>query len=77
MQCNIDSKGKAVRLAAGIACLVIATMVGAMALAGVFDSGAKIGFIVAGLLLVSGAFMVFEGWSGWCVVRAMGFKTKI
>ena len=28
-------------------------------------------------LLGSGAFMTFEGWSGWCAVRAMGFKTPL
>ena len=33
--------------------------------------------IVAIALLGSGAFMTFEGWSGWCVVRAMGFKTPL
>jgi hypothetical protein len=27
--------------------------------------------------LVGGAFMIFEGVNGWCVVRAMGFKTPI
>jgi hypothetical protein len=24
-----------------------------------------------------GAFMVFEGVKGWCVMRAMGFKTPM
>jgi hypothetical protein len=28
-------------------------------------------------LTAAGAFGVFEGWAGWCVVRAMGFKTRI
>jgi hypothetical protein len=27
--------------------------------------------------LLGGAFMIFEGVNGWCVVRAMGFKTPI
>jgi len=28
-------------------------------------------------LLAGGALGVFEGWSGWCVARAMGFWTPI
>ena len=28
-------------------------------------------------LIVLGAFQIFEGWAGWCVVRAMGFKTRL
>jgi len=27
--------------------------------------------------MLGGAFMIFEGVNGWCVVRAMGFKTPI
>ena len=27
--------------------------------------------------LIGGGFAVFEGWAGWCAVRALGFKTKI
>ncbi len=78
MQCNIDAKGKAVRLFAGIACLVIGTMVGVLAMSGALEtSGTRAANIVAGLLVFSGAFMVFEGWSGWCALRAMGIKTKI
>jgi hypothetical protein len=29
----------------------------------------------AGLILAGGVAIV-EGWAGWCVIRAMGFRTK-
>ena len=32
----------------------------------------------AGLaLVIVGLFGIFEGLAGWCVVRAMGFKTRL
>ncbi len=73
-QCNIDAQGKAVRLRLGImgglsslglaaACLLIS----APDLAWVVPAGAFVG----------GAFAIFEGRTGWCVVRALGFRTPI
>ena len=38
-------------------------------------AGGWVWLIVAGLALM-GAFSVFEARAGWCVVRAMGIKTK-
>jgi hypothetical protein len=29
------------------------------------------------LILLSGVFAIFEARAGWCIVRAMGFKTPI
>ena len=26
---------------------------------------------------IGGAFAIFEGWSGWCAIRAMGFRTPL
>ena len=74
LECNIDARGKAVRLRLGImgvlsslglaaACLLI----GAPDLAWVVPTGAFVG----------GAFAIFEGRTGWCVVRALGFRTPI
>ncbi len=31
---------------------------------------------IGGLLLFSGAFVLFEALRGWCVLRACGVKTK-
>lgn len=73
MQCNIDQRGKKVRLVTG----AIVDAVGAiLILAGVLWN--QTGYILAGgVVSLAGLFMIFEGVKGWCVVRAMGFKTKI
>ena len=71
MQCNINGKGKAVRLLFGV-CFLVA---GALTLA--FGGVEGIPVIIGAALLIGGGFMVFEGWSGWCAVRAMGFKTPV
>ncbi|MEM6458309.1 MAG: hypothetical protein AAF710_02840 [Planctomycetota bacterium] len=75
MQCNIDAKGKSVRLIGGLICLAAAVAVGVLTLSGLLPGLA--GACVAAGLLVGGGFMVFEARAGWCVVRAMGFKTPV
>ncbi len=32
---------------------------------------------VALVLAISGMFVLFEAWRGWCALRACGIKTKI
>lgn len=75
MQCNIDSRGKAYRLMLGL----IMAIVGAGLI--VLDQLASLGrdwSLYSGIaLLAAGAFGIFEGWAGWCVVRALGFKTRM
>lgn len=73
MQCNIDARGKAFRLLGGFITVTIAGLLAVLALTGVLP-GAWWWFVVAGTA-AGGSFMIFEGWSGWCAVRAMGFKT--
>jgi hypothetical protein len=34
-------------------------------------------WLICCALLAIGAFQLFEGWKGWCALRAMGIKTKI
>lgn len=75
MQCNINAKGKAIRLISGVMTLAIACVLAGLVVAGVLAPGWW-WFVVAGTA-VGGGFAVFEGWAGWCVVRAMGFKTPI
>ncbi len=75
MQCNIDARGKAVRLVVGGVSLLGAAAAAALILTGVLEHPAWWAAVIgAGL---GGAFGVFEGWAGWCAVRAMGFKTPI
>jgi len=78
MQCNIDARGKAFRLISG----VVLAIVGLIAIGlHAFDmlpidwSMLGLGFGVG--LVLTGAFCIFEGWAGWCAVRAMGFKTRL
>jgi hypothetical protein len=74
MQCNIDARGKAVRLIAGSVVAVVGALLMILWAAG-GSSAAAWTISIACLLL--GSFMIFEGRTGWCVVRAMGIKTRI
>ena len=75
MQCNIQSKGKAVRLISGlIHCGAGLILLVLLAIGWVHHLGV---WIAAGALILAGAFQVFEGWAGWCVLRAMGIKTPL
>ncbi|MEZ0266859.1 MAG: hypothetical protein ACAI43_19180 [Phycisphaerae bacterium] len=74
MQCNIDARGKAVRLKWGFIWLALGVLA---ALAWALPLGGPLAWTVAAALAATGAFMIFESRAGWCAVRAMGFKTKI
>ena len=71
MQCNIDSRGKAIRLLMGLAFLAA----GALLLLFGGTEGIFLGIGIG--CLAGGAFATFEGWSGWCAIRAMGFRTPL
>jgi hypothetical protein len=76
MQCNIDARGKRVRLISGI----VVTLIGGGLLAWTAGGVARHqswGWAVGGALVLGGAFQIFEGWRGWCALRAIGFKTRI
>jgi hypothetical protein len=73
LECNIDAKGKALRLVSGMVLLTVAVVVG-MVWAWPGDGWLAWG-VVVGLAAVGG-FQVFEGWARWCVLRAMGFRTR-
>lgn len=74
MQCNIDARGKRLRLITGIITLFIGIVL-LFAWALPTHSGFAWGVSIAALL--SGALMVFEARAGWCALRAMGFKTPV
>ncbi|CAN5468205.1 hypothetical protein BH09PLA1_BH09PLA1_30200 [soil metagenome] len=74
LQCNIDAKGKRVRLINGI----VTTIFGIVLLFWwAMPARSSIGWTIAIASIVGGAFMIFEARAGWCVIRAMGFKTPI
>ncbi len=74
-ECNIDDRGKAYRLRIGIR-----TLLAGLVLAAVFYL-ADVDWWAFWLgpvgMIGGGAFAIFEARTGWCVVRAMGFKTPI
>ena len=73
MQCNIDQRGRKARIISGAA----TDAVGALAiLAGVLRNEHWL-IAIGALLSAAGLFVIFEGLKGWCVARAMGFKTRI
>ena len=75
MECNIDARGKAARFVGGLAGLafgmVLASLLVLDVLSGLVASSAAAGAIFGG------AFAIFEARAGWCVVRAMGFRTPL
>lgn len=71
MQCNIDAKGKAVRLMIGLATMIAGGVILGLLGTEPLPLGIAIG------CFIGGGFAVFEGWSGWCAVRALGFKTPV
>lgn len=74
LQCNIDARGKRMRLVMGLI-LILA----AIAIAGLWaiPAGSLGGWIVAAALLLSGAFCLYEARHSWCALRAMGIKTPM
>lgn len=75
MQCNIDAKGKAVRLLSGIIVTLIGMVLLGLGLTNVIEPNWV--YMVVAVMIVAGLFQIYEGWRGWCVVRAMGFKTPM
>lgn len=69
MQCNIDNRGRRVRLAAGVVAIAAAAFVLILAPGGWFA------WVVAVGLVLGGAFSIFEARKGWCAMRAMGLRT--
>jgi hypothetical protein len=74
LTCNIDAKGKRLRLILGIielAAALVLLFLWALPRGGWLPWTLSIGLICLGL------FGIFEARAGWCVVRAMGIKTRI
>jgi uncharacterized membrane protein HdeD (DUF308 family) len=74
LSCNIDAKGKRARLIWGILTLVCGV---SLMLTWARASGSILAWIVSIVLVVAGAFSIWEARAGWCAMRAMGFKTPM
>ena len=75
MECNIDARGKGVRLVGGTASLLTGVAIAGLVGLGALEY-ASWWPPVAGLV-AGGCLGIFEGRSGWCVVRAAGIWTPI
>ena len=74
-ECNIDARGKAVRFKLGMLGVVTGVFLAiSMLLVG---AGPNDLWLLPLGSIVGGAFALFEARTGWCVVRAMGFRTPI
>jgi sugar phosphate permease len=74
LTCNIDAKGKRVRLINGIIMILAAV---AVAVFWARPQHSIVGWVIAGIILFCGGFSVFEAQAGWCALRAMGIKTRV
>jgi hypothetical protein len=74
LTCNIDARGKAARLRIGIGAFIIGLV---LLFAWVIPTGTGLAWGITGSLLFAAGFSIFEARAGWCVVRAMGFRTPI
>ena len=75
MECNIGAKGKAARLRLGLMALAGALALAIVILAGFVEG--TIWWYAVGATVFGGLFTIWEARAGWCVVRAMGFKTPL
>ncbi len=74
LTCNIDRGGRWARGLSGLAFLVIAAVV---LLGGLGIGGTGLRWTVGIVAALLGAFQVFEAVAGWCVMRALGFRTPM
>ena len=74
-ECNIDARGKAARMAGGRATLAGAAGLAALLALDVIT--VPFGWYAVAAAVAGGAFAIYEARAGWCVIRAMGFKTPL
>ena len=74
-ECNIDDRGKAFRLKIGIASLLAGVVLSVVFY--LADVDWLMLWLAPAGMIGGGAFAIFEARAGWCIVRAMGFKTRI
>ncbi len=75
LECNIEARGKFVRLVFGAFAIIGSFPIIALTLYGLID--VHIGLLLTGVAWAGGALGIFEGWSGFCIARGLGFRTPI
>ena len=74
IKCNIDRRGRIARALSGILFLVGA---GLLAFVQAEWGPVWLRWTLCGVAAALGGFQLFEAWAGWCVTRALGFKTPM
>ena len=74
-ECNIDAKGKAARFLGGAAAILGSLILAALLATDTLTLG--LGWYAVAGGIFGGAFAIFEARAGWCIVRAIGFKTPL
>jgi hypothetical protein len=72
LQCNIDARGKAIRLVYGMVFVIVGVL---LIFIWARPAGGWFAWTVTLLMLVGGSLAIFEARAGWCVIRAIGMKT--
>jgi hypothetical protein len=75
VECNIDAHGKSVRFIWGLVMVCASAVLVALRLFTILTEDWW--WIVIGVLALFGGLGIFEARAGWCVVRAMGVKTRL
>ncbi len=75
-ECNIDSKGRALRFFTGILAMLGGGLAYLILMMEVIPVPESIGTLGVLAMFIGGAFAIFEAKAGWCVVRALGFRTR-
>ena len=74
MKCNIDARGRAVRRNSG----VVFCLLGAALVAAAFGTESFWPCLGTGAaLILGGLFQLFESYTGWCALRALGIRTPL
>ena len=74
LECNIGETGKAARLRLGLLGVAGGVALGIITSVGLLPSLAWWGVLGS---IAGGSFAIWEARAGWCIVRAMGFKTPV
>ena len=74
LSCNIDRRGRLARLIYGI---IVALLGVVLVVLWARDSESVVRWAVSVAVILAGLFAVFEAGAGWCVMRAMGFRTPL
>lgn len=71
-KCNIDQRGRMFRFFGGLLIFFLGSVFFIVAMPG---DGIWWRTFQVGMMLL-GVFLMYEGIMGWCLLRAMGFKTR-